>query len=209
LTLNQNTLAVYAPVVVDELVYVGDLDGHIHILDAASGMEQDRFSPGQEVWSIFIEEDTLYIAVDNELVTMNRHTGIEQWRVQHPWSGRDNFTGQLHLDDEYLYLMTMDRLTAVNKADGTLAWQYGRFHGSVFSEPAVAEGLVVVGDSDSYLYVFDATSGKLIRRYYMVRHDPSSKLSYTAEFVFDPAVVDGVIYFGWYDYLYAAHVPNS
>lgn len=61
---------------------------------------------------------------------MNRHIGIEQWRVQHPWSGRDSFTGQLHLDDEYLYLMTMDRLTAVNKADGTLAWQYGRFHGS-------------------------------------------------------------------------------
>ncbi len=200
-------LAFYAPVV-DGLLYVGDLDGHIHILDATTGIEQNHYSPGQEVWSIVIEGDTLYTAVDNQLVALNRHTGAEQWRVHHRWSDWDDFTGQLHLDGEHLYLMSIDRLTAVNKTDGSLAWQYKNFHGDIFSEPAIAKGLVVVGDTDSYLYVFDAASGKLIRRYYMVRHDPSSELTYTAEFVFDPAIVDGVIYFGWYDYLYAVQVPN-
>jgi outer membrane protein assembly factor BamB len=202
-------LAFYAPLVVDGLVYVGDQDGHIHILDAATGIEQSRYAPGQEVWSIAIEGETLYTAVDNQLVAMNRRTGTEQWRVHHRWSDRDDFTGQLHLDNEHLYLMTMDRLTAVNKTDGSLAWQYKSFHGNIFSEPAVAEGLVVVGDTDSYLYVFEAASGKLVRRYYMVRHDPSSELSFMAEFVFDPAIVDGVIYVGWYDYLYAVRAPNS
>lgn len=206
---NIDALAFYSPVVVDGLVYVGDQDGHIHILDVANGTEQDRYTVGQEVWSVAIDGDTLYTAVDNQLVAMNRQSGAEQWRVHYRWSDWDEFTGELHLDDEHLFLMSMDRLTAVNKTDGSLAWQYKSFHGNIFSEPAIAEGLVVVGDTDSYLYVFEAASGKLIRRYYMVRHDPSSELTYRAEFVFSPAIVDGVIYFGWYDYLYAVAAPNS
>lgn len=202
-------LAFYPSVVADGFVYVGDLEGDIHILDAASGTAQAHYQVGQEVWSVAVEGDRLYTAVDDQLVAMNRHTGAEQWRVQHSWSDRDKLTSLLHLEGELIYLMTMDKLTAVHKSDGSLAWQYNSFHGLIFSEPAIAEGLVVVGDTDSYLYVFEAATGKLLRRYYMVRHDPSSELSFMAEFVFDPAIVEGVIYFGWYDYLYAVATPDS
>lgn len=197
-----------APVIVDGLVYVGSDDGHITVLDAASGALQQTTALGDDVSSLIIEGSLLYALVDDGLMALNRHTGREQWRTRPPWSLRGGFADRLHMDQERLYLMNRMQLIAVNKVDGSLAWQFARFHGDVFSEPAVAEGMVTVGDTDSYLYVFDGATGKLLRRISMVRHDPTSEQTFTAEFVFDAAVVDGIIYFGWYDYLYAVQTPG-
>lgn len=197
-----------APVVRDGLLYAGSMNGRIHILDAQTGVEQQQFVPGGEVMSIKIEGDTLYVATKLNLMALNRYTGAEQWQSRMPTSAVGGFSGRLHMDDERLYLMSMNRLTALDKTTGSLNWQSDDFHGNVYSEPAIAQGVVVVGDSESYLYVLDVATGELIRRYNMVLHDPTSELSYMAEFVFDTAVADDVIYFGWYDYLYAVQMPE-
>ncbi|KAA3659292.1 MAG: hypothetical protein DWQ04_22795 [Chloroflexi bacterium] len=195
-----------APIIEDGLLYAGCNNGRIYILDAKTGIEQQQFNFLGDINSIKVEGNMLYIATELDLIAKNRHTGVEQWHKI--TSIMDGFSRQLHMDDERLYLLSMSRMTAIDKSTGSFDWKSNKFHGSVFSEPAIAEGVVVVGDADSYLYVLDAGTGKLIRRYNMVLHDPTSKMSYGAEFIFDPIVVDNVVYFGWYDYLYAMQMPE-
>ncbi len=112
------------------------------------------------------------------------------------------------MDNERLYLMAMNQLTAVNKSDGSFAWESEYFHGGVFSEVAVGNGIVATGDDNSYIYILDAVTGKLIRRYHMNKHAPANDLSYIADFALEPTIVDDIIYFGWHNYLYAVQVPD-
>ncbi len=83
---NVNGLFFHTPVIVDGLLYAGNQDGHIYVLDAATGIKKQRYFLGEKVYSLLIEGDMLYAAVGNDLVALNRHTGEEQWQIQHPWS---------------------------------------------------------------------------------------------------------------------------
>ena len=75
---------------------------------------------------------------------------------------------------------------------GDLRWRY-LTGGSVFSSPAVADGVVYVGSDDGYVYTVDASSGDLRWRYETKGGVFSS-----------PAVAGGVVYVGSRDgYVYA------
>ena len=70
---------------------------------------------------------------------------------------------------------------------GELRWRY-ETGDAVFSSPAVVDGVVYVGSSDSYLYAVDADSGELRWRY----ETGDAVLS-------SPTVMDGVVYVGSVD----------
>jgi outer membrane protein assembly factor BamB len=191
-----------APVLAGGLLYAGSMDGNVYVLNAATGEEMKRFATGRAVYDLTIEDDTLYLA-NAELAALDRVTGLEKWRFSSRWQDRDTFTKTPIVAGELVYAMTFSRLYAVDKRTGEEVWQYGNIKGSVFQPFTLAGGRIYFGDTDSYLYVVDAQSGRLYRRYNLAHYDRASRLNYTAEFVFSPAVAAGVIYVGWFEHLYA------
>jgi outer membrane protein assembly factor BamB len=90
------------------------------------------------------------------------------------------------------------KLYALNATSGALLWSYTT-RDSVYSSPAVANGLVYIGGEDHKLYALNATSGAL-------------RWSYTTGSFVDssPAVANGVVYIGsWDGKVYALNATSG
>jgi eukaryotic-like serine/threonine-protein kinase len=195
-----------APIVADGLVYAGSLDGNVYLLNAETGQEVQRFAVGSPIYGLAVTDDWLYLT-NEELVAYDRASGMEKWRFRPSWRDGDSFTKPPVVAGDLVYVMSLSRLYAVHKDTGRQVWEYGRIKGLVFEPLTLVNGRIYFGDTDSYLYVVDAANGRLLQRYNLARYDRASQLNYTAEFVFSPAVVDGVIYVGWFEHLYALAAP--
>jgi outer membrane protein assembly factor BamB len=98
-------------------------------------------------------------------------------------------------------------LYALDATTGEERWRF-QTGDTVWSSPAVANGVVYVGSFDGNLYALDAATGQERWRLRIVEDatpGEDSRDSESREWIFpSPAVVDGVVYIGSGDgYLYA------
>ncbi|MGM9803381.1 MAG: PQQ-binding-like beta-propeller repeat protein [Muribaculaceae bacterium] len=100
---------------------------------------------------------------------------------------RDNasiFT-RVGLDDKNVYFgNSLGYVKAVDKKNGMLVWQH-KTDASLFSRPAVGQGMVVVPTADKRLLWFDSASGSLLQ-------EDASEAPYVA----DGVISNGVLYQG-------------
>ena len=84
------------------------------------------------------------------------------------------------------------------KEKSPLKWKF-KTGNSIWSSPAVSDGVVYFGSEDTHLYAVDATTGEEKWKFK------------TGNWVYSsPAVVDGVVYFGsWDKYLYAVDIKTG
>ena len=97
----------------------------------------------------------------------------------------------------------MDAIYAIDKATGDPIWKFSHITGGVFFSPVLENGNIYFGDSSGYLYIINAETGRQIRKYNMNLLDLSSYSNFTAEFVFQPAIKEDMIYVGWNNEFYA------
>lgn len=90
------------------------------------------------------------------------------------------------------YANTAGVVKALDAASGELLWSYVTM-GKIFSTPAISDGRLVVGSSDSYIYCLDAGSGKLL---WKVKANKSVLAS--------PAIHKGIVYIGSSDGIFRA-----
>ncbi|MFA5849845.1 MAG: PQQ-binding-like beta-propeller repeat protein [Bacteroidales bacterium] len=90
------------------------------------------------------------------------------------------------------YANTAGVVKALEAASGKLLWSYST-SGKIFSTPAVSDGHLVVGSSDSYIYCLDALLGKLI---WKVKANKSVLAS--------PTIYKGIVYIGSSDGIFRA-----
>ena len=76
---------------------------------------------------------------------------------------------------------------ALNASDGAKLWNYTT-GGTVYSAPAIVDGVVYVGSADTSIYALNVTSGTKLWSYTTNGYVESS-----------PAVVNGVVYVGSLD----------
>lgn len=113
------------------------------------------------------------------LIATNSRTGKEVWSYTPPEQERDPFvqTGVPAIFDNLLFLVTNERILALDKDTGEVKWTYGEGASRVGNPsgfPIASQGIVLIGDHGSRLHGLDAIEGQYLWN-------------------FDPGVVEGVV----------------
>src|SRR6266487_324861 len=117
--------------------------------------------------------------------------------VQQEWSNTNNSC--VTFFPPYVYFGSSDSyIYSLNAADGTLRWRF-KTGSSVYSSPAVVNGVVYISSQDSNVYALNASNGSLRWRYQTGSGITGS-----------PTVINGVVYIGSNDfYVYALNASNG
>ena len=145
------------PLVVDGVMYVTNGWSVVYALDAATGAEIWRYDP---------QVDRSYVRLACCGPAHNRGVAVYRGKI---------------------YVATFDgRLVALNAADGSVYWDIDTWHPSALGRfnitgaPRAAEGKVFIGQGSSesgrrrgYVTAYDAETGQIDWRFYLVPGDPS------------------------------------
>jgi outer membrane protein assembly factor BamB len=182
-----------SPAVANGKVFFGSGDGNVYAADAATGVLQWKFATRDVVHSSpAVVGNTVYIGSwDSSLYAIDAETGQQRWAFA---AGQDDtihnqvgFQGSPAVDNGVVYIGCRDaHVYAIDAANGRKKWDYPTSKSWVISTPAVRDGLVWAGTSDSSrLMALDAKSGRL-------RHNLDAK----AYLFSSPAIAGDALYTG-------------
>ena len=193
-----------SPAVVNGVVYVCSYDANIHALNgnvyalnAASGAYIWKYSLFHHFTSsITVSDNIVYVGADDGYIyALNASNGAYLWKYSAGEYTQVNSSPAVANGIVYVgsYMSRSDILgphgyvTALNSANGVRLWQYvpgGLFY--VTSSPAVVNGIVYIGSSDS-IYALNAATGAYIWKYTTTTGGVFSS---------SPAVANGIVYVG-------------
>jgi outer membrane protein assembly factor BamB len=130
---------------------------------------QDNF-PLNEKWSVhldrsvvaltIVDDKTFLVRTQDSLNALDVKTGRDIWHQSLSWQGVPEraITG-----NEMVYVVDGKGVKAFNQADGVLIWQQPVYGGASALVMDVSKEVLVVGDG-SFLNIYDATQGMLLRK---------------------------------------------
>jgi eukaryotic-like serine/threonine-protein kinase len=158
-----------SPAVANGKVYFGSGDGNVYAVDAQSGVALWKFATKDVVHaSPAVANGLVYIGSwDSYLYALDADTGLEKWSFK---SGEDpiihnqvGFQSSPAVDGETVYVGCRDaHVYALDALTGKKKWDYPTNKSWVIGTPAVRDGVVYVGTSDSSRFMaLDAANGRL------------------------------------------------
>lgn len=183
-----------SPTVVDGTAYFGCQTGNVSAVDAADGRERWRFSgDGESTGKITatpaVWDDTVYVGTwGGTIYALDARDGSVVWRYE--TNDPVSASPAVHDGTVYVGLNGGGPVVALTAKNGKMQWEYPTQGSVVASSPAVADGIVFVGDysgdhrgSSERLNAIDARSGERVWT------------ASTSGYVWaSPAVADGVVY---------------
>jgi outer membrane protein assembly factor BamB len=145
------------PAVADGVVYVGDDNGNIYALTAASGTLRWKLSTGSSVVSRpAVVDGTVYIGSENnDVYALDAVTGAIRWKRDTGGSvdsGPAVTGGLVYVGNDN------NEVFALDAATGAIRWTQ-QTGDNVTTNPAVSGGTVYVGCEDDSVYALDAATG--------------------------------------------------
>jgi outer membrane protein assembly factor BamB len=158
-----------SPAVANGKVYFGTGDGNVYAVDAKSGILQWKFTTGDVVHaSPSVAGSTVYIgSYDGNFYALDADSGAQKWVFE---AGRDavmhnqvGFQSSAAVVDGTVYVGCRDaHVYALDAATGRKKWDYPTSKSWVNTTPAVRDGIVYAGTSDSSRFLaLDAKTGRL------------------------------------------------
>ena len=158
-----------SPAVVNGKVYFGSGDGNVYAVDAETGLLQWKFPTKDVVHaSPAVVNGIVYVGSwDSRLYAIDAETGQERWSFQAGVDpaihNQEGFQSSPAVVDGTVYVGCRDaHLYALDAATGRKKWDYPTSKSWVITTPAVRDGVVYAGTSDSArLMAIDAKTGRL------------------------------------------------
>jgi outer membrane protein assembly factor BamB len=158
-----------SPAVFNGRVYFGSSDGNVYALDARTGILQWEFATKDVVHaSPAIASNSVYIGSwDSYLYALDAETGQERWRFK---AGEDpvthnqvGFQSSAAVVDGTVYVGCRDgHVYAVDASTGNKKWEYSTSQSWVNGTPAIRDGVVYAGTSDTHRFqALDAKTGRM------------------------------------------------
>jgi eukaryotic-like serine/threonine-protein kinase len=146
-------------------VYFGSSDGNLYAVDATNGTVLWKFRTGGSIHTTpLVEGNTVYIGSwDASLYAIDTKTGVLRWKFDTGTkTGMTGIQGSPVVEGELLYFGARDaKFYCLNAKTGKPVWVYDAEGSWVLSTPAVKDGVVYVGTSDTFLLLgLDALTGK-------------------------------------------------
>lgn len=181
-----------AGVVVDNVLFVADLQGEVYAIDAATGKEKGVHDFGSAIaGSPAIDDGQLYVALAHDEASLLRY---DLWQAGIVWTARlGDIESSPLLLAEHLYVTALrGKLLCIDKNRGDIVWSFevpGAGHRPlIHSSPASDGKTVVFGCDDGNLYAVDIASGNL-----------RWKASTGGSVVASPSISSGTVFFGSLD----------
>jgi eukaryotic-like serine/threonine-protein kinase len=158
-----------SPAVANGKVYFGSGDGNVYAVDAQTGVLQWKFPTRDVVHSSpAVANNIVYIGSwDSNLYAIDADTGQEKWSFK---AGEDpaihnqvGFQSSPTIVDGMVYVGCRDgHVYALDATTGRKKWDYPTSKSWVIGTPAVRDGTLYVGTSDSARFMaLDARTGRL------------------------------------------------
>jgi outer membrane protein assembly factor BamB len=154
-----------SPLVVGDLVVVGDWRGDVVAFDRHTGARRWSYRTDGRVKGAMAQSGDLVFAgaYDGRLYALDRRSGRLRWRSasQDRLGGRGAFYSTPAVAYGRVYIGSTDgKVYAFGAATGNLLWSRST-GGYVYSSPAVWRRTVYAGSYDGKLYAFDAATGEV------------------------------------------------
>ena len=193
----------YSAAVVDNIIFVGNLQGEVHAVDVRTGKEFGAYDFGSAVYGTpVIDGELMYVVLGNEdesLVAYNLISGKILWKAK---LGDIETSPLLH--ENHLFITTLDgKIVSIEKEHGNRAWEYEvPSHitpAAIHSSPASDGNVIVFGCDDGSLYAVTKNYGQL--KWHAKTH---------GSILASPSIKDSVVYVGSLDStLYAIQVSTG
>lgn len=157
------------PIVIDGIVFAGNLRGELHALSLEDGKRLGWTRLGDAVHgSPVFRSRTLFVPLTNteeSLVAFDLSTGTALWRKEY-----GEIETSLVLANGSLYVGNLaGEFFCVNPSDGSRRWKFRISDNTslkgIRSTAAVHDSTVVFGADDGAVYALDANSGRLLWRH--------------------------------------------
>lgn len=170
-----------SPAVAGGQVWFVSANGVLHALQASDGKEVWQYKMGKDLtaqnyWDYYhsspnIDNDILYVGSgDGNLYSFNTKTKKLNWK----YNSGSRIRSTPAVSDNLVVFGTMSGyVVAIDKNTGQLRWKFATqgasYHfydvendrTSVFCSPAIANGTVLIGARDGFLYALDLATGNL------------------------------------------------
>ena len=210
-----------SPAVLDGVIYVGSMSGHLYAVDQRTGKEKWNFKSRMPIASspTVANGTVFFVSSAGSLAAIDASNGQPKWvfvaeferkfeaknlhgypsaaqTIPDAW---DVFTSSPAVVGNTVYFGSGDgSVYAVDARNGVLQWKFAT-KDVVHASPAVVGGMVFVGSFDGNLYALDAATGQ---QKWMFAGGQDDAVHNQVGFQSSPAVVDGIVYVGCRD----AHV---
>jgi outer membrane protein assembly factor BamB len=146
--------------VADGAVYVGDDNGNIYAIDAATGKLRWRLHTGNSVVSRpAVAGGTVYVgSEDNYVYAIDAATHAIRWHyntTQSVDSGPAVTGGVVYVGNDN------NEVFALSAATGAMLWNQPNFGDNVITNPVVSGGTVYVGSDDHSVYALNTVNGDI------------------------------------------------
>ena len=177
-----------SPVVVDNVVYLGDALGRVYAIYARTGKLKWVFrTKGPIKGGVAVAGNRLYVgSYDHNVYALNRTTGRLLWKsgAQRRFGRRASFYSTPAAAYGRVYIGGTDgKVYSFGATTGKLRWSKST-GGYVYSSPAVWNKLVFAGSYSKQLFAFDAATGDI--RWRFRANGPISG---------SPTIINGIVYF--------------
>jgi outer membrane protein assembly factor BamB len=151
-----------SPLLVGDVIYVGDMDGRLYALNAETLERLDGFSfegdAGLLTEPTLADDETLLVGgIDNKLYALDRDTGAEKWSFK----GGNWFWGSPLVEGDTVYAADLDgNVHALDVNDGTPRWSQAFNAGApVRSAPLLVGDTLFIVARDGAAYGLDPQDG--------------------------------------------------
>lgn len=193
-----------APIVEDNIVYIGSDDDCIYAINFLSGQEVWRFETEGDIRSTpCIYNDFVFItSQDGNIYALDKNTGEKKWSFssEEPLHKNDKYDVIIGaspvVENERVYFGSYDgHMYALDINNGSIIWKY-KTEASIKSSPALYKGRVYFGSFDGYMYCLDSQNGNLKWRYKTKTHTQCPE----GQIYSSPMIYKNVVYFGGSDF---------
>jgi outer membrane protein assembly factor BamB len=169
---------VASPVIHEDRVLMGGIDGVVYALDLTTGAELWRFTTGGRIRSTpAVADGSVFVgSSDGAVYALDLADGSQRWR--HETDGFAMVSADMGVDrksiiasplvaEESVYVGSRDGyMYALDQATGRRRWQVSHEGSWAISSPAEAPGALIAGTSDgSFVHRVDAATGEEVWRF--------------------------------------------
>jgi len=147
------------PITKNGAVYFGNEDGKVISYDISDYSNIWSSKPDSVVNSLSFGDDSLFVAGDEKIHSINPGNGSKQWTVninKSIWSSPTVNDGVIYVPGGGL---GRGSLYALDTSDGSELWRFD--NADRYSAPTIFHDEVCIGSDDGFMYVLDKNEGKL------------------------------------------------
>lgn len=204
-----------SPVIVNNLIFCGNLDSTMHAIDLITGKPIWKFHTQGEIRSTaaLYGNQLAFVSGDGNVYALDQKTGRLLWkfktqgeRTYSLYSYADYYQSSPIFEKGILYFGSGDSYVyALDANNGTLKWKF-KTGDVVHARPALHNNQLFIGSFDGYVYALDAIKGTLIWKFKSVGQQFFPK----GEMQGNPTVFNDRIFIGSRDYnLYAINIKEG